>query len=88
MGWAVTDRYRVGKSQTFFLVHPGNEAFAGEDNARAYFAFAPRLEDETTMIAGDRPDEAATRTVDDVLEVEAIIRRRPPSCSASAPATG
>ena len=73
IGWAVTDRLRVGKSQTFFLVHPGNEANAGQDNARAYFAFAPRLYDHATIVAGESPRESGTRVRDDVLEVEAII---------------
>ena len=73
IGWAVTDRFRVGKSQTFFLVRPGNEANAGEDNARAYFAFAPRLYDHATIVAGEPPRESGTRVLDDVLELEAVI---------------
>ena len=55
------------------LVHPGNEANAGQDNARAYFAFAPRLYDHATIVAGESPRESGTRVRDDVLEVEAII---------------
>ena len=73
IGWAVTDRMRAGKSQTFFLVRPGNEVNAGKDNARTYFAFAPRLYDHSTIVAGERPRESATRIRDGILEVEAII---------------
>ena len=73
IGWAVTDRFRVGKSQTFFLVRPGNEANAGGDNARAYFAFAPRLYDHATIVAGEPPRESGTRVLDDILELEAVI---------------
>ncbi len=73
IGWAVTDRWRAGKSQTYFLVRPGNEAGAGDDNARAYFAFAPRLHDHTTMVAGEPPGEAAPRAPGAPFEIEAII---------------
>ena len=72
IGWAVTDRWRTGKSQTYFLVYPGREAFAGDDNARAYFAFAPRLDDHITMVAGERPDGERARAPGG-REIEAII---------------
>ena len=73
IGWAVTDRMRVGKTQTFFLTQPGEEARAGDDNARAYFAFAPRLNDETTLVNGRLPNETRVSAPEDVLEIEAII---------------
>ena len=41
VSWMLRDRIRAAKSPTFFLTTPGNEAFAGEDNARSYFAFPP-----------------------------------------------
>ena len=48
--WLLDDRIRGGKSTTFFLTEPGAEANAGRDNARAYFAFFPRLMDHVTLL--------------------------------------
>lgn len=55
LGWLTTDRFLVGKSPTFFLSKPGEEHLAGDDNARAYFAFAPRLDQHITVLPGGKP---------------------------------
>ena len=57
--WLLRDRIRAGKTATFFLTPPGNEEFAGDDNARTYFAFVPRLSERTTILGvGKPPNEA------------------------------
>ncbi len=55
LGWLITDRFLAAKSPTFFLSKPGEEHLAGDDNARTYFAFAPRLDQHITVLPGGQP---------------------------------
>ena len=72
--WLLRDRYRAGKTGTFFLATPGNEDLAGEDNARTYFAFVPRLEEHTTLLPGGRlPGDGPVNAPGERLTIEAII---------------
>ena len=74
VAWMLRDRIRGGKSATFFLTTPGNEALAGKDDARAYFVFLPRLSQHITLVPGGGfPREQALNTPGEPLVLEAII---------------
>ena len=74
IAWLLDDRVRGGKTATFFLTAPGNEEAAGDDNARSYFAFLPRLEQHITVLPGGRyPQTEVYVPSDEPLELEAII---------------
>ena len=74
VAWLLKDRIRGGKTATFFLTPPGDEDHAGDDDARAYFAFLPRLTQHITLLPGGRlPQEQALNTPGEPLELEAII---------------
>ena len=70
--WLLDDRIRGGKSTTFFLTAPGAEARAGDDNARAYFAFLPRLTDHVTLLPGGRLPSDQPLSLDP-FTLEAVI---------------
>ena len=70
--WLLDDRIRGGKSTTFFLTAPGAEAHAGHDNARAYFAFLPRLMEHVTLLPGGRLPSDEPLSLDP-FTLEAII---------------
>ena len=71
--WMLRDRIRGGKTVTFFVTAPGEDlSRAGEDNARGYFVFLPRLMDHVTLRSGGRqPVERALS--DRPFELEAMI---------------
>ncbi len=71
--WMVRDRYFAAKSPTFFLAEPGRESEAGGDDARAYFAYLPRLMEHATLVAGRLPRDDALNNPGQPLEIEAII---------------
>ena len=74
VGWMTTDTITAGKSPTVFVTAPGNEDAAGDDNARSYFFFMPRLPENTTLLPGGRmPKEELLNAPDDPPELEAII---------------
>ena len=72
VAWMLKDRIRAGKSPTFFLTTPGNQGLAGEDNARSYFAFLPRLPQHVTLVAGRLPGESR---LDEPRQVQNLRRR-------------
>jgi ABC-type lipoprotein release transport system permease subunit len=70
--WLLDDRIRGGKTVTFFVTRPGEETRAGDDNARGYFAFLPRLMDHVTVLPGGRqPAEQALGR--QPFELEALV---------------
>ena len=71
--WLLSDRIHAGKSQTFFLSFPGGEAEAGQDNARAYFAFMPRLDESVSYESGGAPGASARNAPGGPLEIEASV---------------
>jgi ABC-type lipoprotein release transport system permease subunit len=79
VAWMVTDRMHAAKTPTFFLSTPDNEEWgvvrkAGEDNARAYFAFLNGLEQKTTLLpGGSTPKEHRLNPPDEPLVLEAMI---------------
>ena len=74
IAWMVRDRIRAGRSATFFLTRPGEEAAAGEEDDRGYYAFIPRLSDHITLLPGGRmPQERALSAPGEPLLLEAIV---------------
>ena len=74
LGWLFKDVRRSAKTATFYLSRPGNEEFAGNDDARSYFAFNPRLADHITILPGGRsPDERPIAAADAPVALEAIV---------------
>ena len=74
LDWLLRDRIRGGKSATFFLTAPGDEHSAGQDNARAYFAFLPRLLQHITLLpGGNLPQEQAKSEPGEPLVIQAIV---------------
>ena len=73
VGWMLEDRVRAGKSATFFLTESGKESIAGEDNARSYFAFLPRLEQHTSLVSGRVPAPEAISRPGEIPRIEARI---------------
>ena len=72
--WMLRDTMRAGRTATFFLTQPGDEADAGVDDDRAYFAFMPRLLDYITVLPGGRlPQEIALNEPGEPLIIEAMI---------------
>ena len=57
VGWFIEDMLHGGRSATMFLTFPGEEAEAGNDNARSYFVFLPGVEDKITILPGGRMPE-------------------------------
>ena len=74
LAWLLQDRIRVGKTATFYFATPGKEELAGKDDKRAYFAFAPRLQQHMTLLPGGRlPREQPLNPPGEPLELEAIV---------------
>ena len=73
VAWMLRDRIRGGKTPTFFLATPGNEAQAGKDNARTYFAFLPGLDQHITLLEGRPASDRRLSSPDDPPELEAIV---------------
>ena len=71
--WLLRGRMRAGKSPTFFLAEEGQVETAGQDNARAYFAFLPRLDDHTELVSGRRPVDQPLEVTEDSIVIEALI---------------
>ena len=73
LDWLFQDVQRSAKTATFYLTMPGNEVNAGQDDARAFFTFNPRLPDNITLLPGGRfPNEQPLPTTSAPLEFEAI----------------
>ena len=74
LNWLFQDVQRSAKTATFYLTETGNEENAGEDNARAFFTFNPRLTDNITLLPGGRfPSEQPLPTTSAPLELEGIV---------------
>ena len=74
LGWLLDDGIGAAKTATFYLTNPGEEEQAGEDDLRSYFAFAPRLEEFTTLTPGSRlPSSLPVNAPGEPLELEAIV---------------
>ena len=74
VGWMLRDSLRVGRSPTFFLARPGEVEQAGEDNARTFFAFAPRLVGQMSLVLGSwSPTDRALTSPGEPPELEALV---------------
>jgi hypothetical protein len=74
VGWFVGDRIFAGGSATFFRSEVGEEAEAGNDNARAYFTFVPRLSEFVAVVAGGTvPSDAAISEPGQPLVLQAMV---------------
>lgn len=72
--WLMRDKFRAGKTPTFFLTTPGNEGAAGKDNARTYFAFLPGLAEHTNILPGGAlPRDELLNAPGDPPEVEVLV---------------
>ncbi len=77
IGWFTEDALHGGRTATFFLGLPGEEAEAGDDNARSYFVFLPGIEDDITILPGGRMPEPL---------LDPVARGRPVNTTALVPA--
>ena len=74
VAWMLRDRVRGGRTPTFFLTLSGNEPTAGQDNARTYFTFLPKLAQHTTILPGGKfPAASQLSAPGDPPELEAIV---------------
>ena len=74
ISWLLADQIVGRKTDTFFLTQTGDEGLAGEDNARTYFAFLPRLLEHVTVLpGGSLPRELPAGTAGEPLVLEALI---------------
>ena len=74
ISWLLADQVLGRKTDTFFLTNPGDEALAGEDNARTYFAFLPRLLEHATVLpGGSLPREMPAGAAGGPLVLEALV---------------
>lgn len=73
LNWMLRDRMLAGRTATFFLTLPGDEAGAGADDDRAYFGFMPRLPEYITLTQGGPAREVALNAPGEPLVIEAIV---------------
>ena len=74
LGWLIRDRVSAVKTATLYLTDAGEEELAGDDDHRAYFAFAPRLGEFTTLLPGGRmPRNRPINLAGEPLELEVIV---------------
>ena len=71
--WLIDGRVRAAKTPTMFLTATGQEAVAGDDNARAYFAYIPDIEDRIVIRGGAPPSADAVNAPGEPFAVEAMI---------------
>ena len=73
VAWFLESSTLGAKTATFFLSQVGDEANAGQDNARAYFASVPALDRHIRMVAGDWGRDDALSAPGEPLRLEAIV---------------
>jgi ABC-type antimicrobial peptide transport system permease subunit len=73
LAWLIDGVLRAGKTPTMFLTVAGNEAIAGDDNARAYFAYIPDIQEQITIRGGNFPRVEAINAPGEPLTIEAMI---------------
>ena len=71
--WLIDGRVRAAKTPTMFLTATGQEAVAGDDNARAYFAYIPDIEDRIVIRGGAPPSAEAVNAPGEPFAMEAMI---------------
>ncbi len=75
LGWLLEGSARGGRTATFFMTAPGEEEFAGDDNARSYFHFLDGMEDHIEILpGGSMPSELLDASPDGApIMVEALV---------------
>ncbi len=71
--WFLEDRVMGAKTATFFLSPVGEEAGAGQDNARAYFGFVPTLDEHVRIVSGGWGAPSAPSPRGQPLHLQAIV---------------
>jgi ABC-type antimicrobial peptide transport system permease subunit len=71
--WLIDGRVHAAKTPTMFLTATGQEAGAGDDNARAYFAYIPDIEEEIIIRGGTFPNASAVNAPGQTFAIEAMI---------------
>ena len=75
IGWLIEGTARGARTATFFMTPPGEEEFAGDDNARTYFHFLHGIEDHIEILPGGRmPAELLDASPDGTpITIEAAV---------------
>jgi len=75
LGWLLEGSVRGARTATFFMTAPGEEEFAGDDNARSYFHFLHGIEDHIEILPGGRmPAELIDASPDGApITIEAAV---------------
>ena len=71
--WLIEGRTHAAKTPTMFLTATGQEAIAGDDNARAYFAYIPDIEEEIIIRGGAFPSARPVNAPGEPFAIEAMI---------------
>lgn len=73
LDWLIDGRLHAAKTPTMFLTTPGEEAVAGDDNARAYFAYVPGVEERIILRGGAFPSPQAVNGPGEPFAIEAMV---------------
>ena len=71
--WLIDGRIHAAKTPTMFLTAPGQEEVAGDDNARAYFAYVPDIEEQIIIRGGTFPSVSPVNAPGEPFAIEAMI---------------
>ena len=71
--WLIDGRIHAAKTPTMFLTAPGQEEVAGDDNARAYFAYIPDIEEQIIIRGGTFPSVNPVNAPGRPFAIEAMI---------------
>ncbi len=73
LDWLIPGRIQAAKTPTMFLTAAGQESVAGDDNARAYFAYIPGVEEHILIRGGTVPNSSAINSPGETFALEAMI---------------
>ena len=73
LDWLIDGRIHAAKTPTMFLTATGQEAVAGDDNARAYFAYIPDIEEQIIIRGGTFPSVNPVNAPGRPFAIEAMI---------------
>ena len=73
LAWLIDGRIHAAKTPTVFLTATGQEAVAGDDNARAYFAYIPDIEEQIIIRGGTFPSVSPVSAPGEPFAIEAMI---------------
>ena len=73
LDWLIDGRVQGAKTPTMFLTATGQEEFAGDDNARTYFAYIPDIEEQIIIRGGTFPSVNQVNAPGEPFAIEAMI---------------